>query len=230
MVRRCPGACTIGRAKRAASKPPISPPIWPRWANRRPTPAAPLDDDHWPQAEQLYEDLGCIQCHRFTPPADADEFGRTSLFFTGDKFQPGGLEAYLARPHAGYAWSRMPDFQLAESEVDGLAGIHSQSRRPERLPRHVARAPTRPAAGNCSKPPAAASVIAWTRRSLWLRRVVPVFGRPTRRAAVWPTTRPPAARRPIFAWPMPIASRCVLFCALARPICCTTRRPRFRSG
>ncbi|HEY1784870.1 MAG TPA: c-type cytochrome, partial [Pirellulales bacterium] len=73
--------------------------------------------------EGLYDDLGCVQCHRFTAPAEKDEFGRTSLYFVADKFQPGGLEAYLAHPHADYAWSRMPDFHLSASEVAALAAV-----------------------------------------------------------------------------------------------------------
>ena len=86
-------------------------------ASTAPTPG----DERLAEGEALYEDLGCIQCHRFTPPAEADPFGRTSLLFVGDKFQPGALQAYLARPHADYAWSRMPDFHLSASEVAALA-------------------------------------------------------------------------------------------------------------
>jgi type 1 glutamine amidotransferase/mono/diheme cytochrome c family protein/glucose/arabinose dehydrogenase len=80
-------------------------------------------DERLAQGESLYDDLGCVQCHRFTPPAENDEFGRTSLYFAADKFQPGALQAYLAHPHADYAWSRMPDFHLSESEVDALAEV-----------------------------------------------------------------------------------------------------------
>ena len=31
------------------------------------------------KVKSLYEDLGCIQCHRFTSPSDVDPFARTSL-------------------------------------------------------------------------------------------------------------------------------------------------------
>ncbi|HTU27157.1 MAG TPA: ThuA domain-containing protein, partial [Pirellulales bacterium] len=70
--------------------------------------------------EALYEDLGCIQCHRFTPPAERDEFGRTSLALATEKFQPGALARYLRVPHADFAWSPMPDFHLSDTEVAAL--------------------------------------------------------------------------------------------------------------
>ncbi|HEX4146379.1 MAG TPA: ThuA domain-containing protein [Pirellulales bacterium] len=82
--------------------------------------AAP-SDELLAAGEALYDDLGCVQCHRFTAPGDKDEFDRTSLFFVDDKFQPGALEAYLAHPHANFGWSRMPDFHLDEKEVTALA-------------------------------------------------------------------------------------------------------------
>ena len=81
------------------------------------------NDELLANGEALYDNLGCVQCHRFTPPADSDEFGRTSLFFVAEKFQPGALQTYLAHPHADYAWSRMPDFRLSDSEVDALAEV-----------------------------------------------------------------------------------------------------------
>ena len=161
--------------------------------------AAPPDDERLADGEALYEDLGCIQCHRFTPPADADAFGRTSLFFVGRQISAGALEAYLAQPHANYAWSRMPDFHLSQSEVDALAEfIRSKcdGKNPE-------------AAGPSSNATRGRELFQTAgcsqchRRgrgsSSELRRVAPMFGSPTLRADAWPTIRPPAARPPIFA-------------------------------
>ena len=75
----------------------------------------------------MYEGLGCIGCHLTAAPgsdeANEDEFGRTTLNHVGAKFRPGALANFLRQPHAGYAWSRMPDFQLTGQEASALAAF-----------------------------------------------------------------------------------------------------------
>src|SRR5262249_36508237 len=50
----------------------------------------------------LYEDLGCINCHRLTAPGNKDTFDRTTLYFVNAKYRPGMLEAFLQQPHRYY--------------------------------------------------------------------------------------------------------------------------------
>jgi hypothetical protein len=76
----------------------------------------------------LWEDLGCIGCHRRehdgnARPTDA----RFSLIFAFDKFQPGELTRYLLEPHRHFAWTRMPDFALSENEARSLAQVLIES-------------------------------------------------------------------------------------------------------
>ena len=70
----------------------------------------------------LWEDLGCIGCHRLSPSTeDAPIFPeRTMLNFSRDKFQPGELSRFLRQPQRHYPWTRMPDFQLTEVESELL--------------------------------------------------------------------------------------------------------------
>ena len=71
--------------------------------------------------EYLYEDLGCMSCHRLTLPNKKDEFDRTSLHYVGAKFQPGLLNAFLATPERHYKSTRMPNFRLNQRERAALA-------------------------------------------------------------------------------------------------------------
>ena len=76
------------------------------------------------QGEKMFEDLGCIACHRFTRPAAGDEpFDRVSLYFAGAKYRPSALVAYLSNPHAQYQWSRMPAIPLTADECRALASF-----------------------------------------------------------------------------------------------------------
>lgn len=77
------------------------------------------DDEH---GQELYESLGCIQCHRFTPAVEHDSFDRISLHFAAVKFSSlAALSEYLQAPHRDYKWTRMPDFRLSAGEADDLA-------------------------------------------------------------------------------------------------------------
>jgi cytochrome c551/c552 len=71
--------------------------------------------------EVLFEELGCIACHRFTPPGEADPWRRTSLHYTADKFPAASLMAYLQQPQRHHRFTRMPDFQLTDEESLSLA-------------------------------------------------------------------------------------------------------------
>lgn len=76
------------------------------------------------QGEILFEDRGCIACHRFTHPKVKDEpFDRVSLHFAGAKFQPSALVDYLSNPRAYYKWSRMPSIPLTTAECQALASF-----------------------------------------------------------------------------------------------------------
>jgi mono/diheme cytochrome c family protein len=76
--------------------------------------------------EILFENLGCIACHRFTPPTEEDVHKRTTLYAAGAKYRPGALAAFLKSPHAHYGASGMPDFRLSEAEAEQLAAFIRQ--------------------------------------------------------------------------------------------------------
>ncbi|MFP6612594.1 MAG: hypothetical protein VB835_09815 [Pirellulales bacterium] len=70
---------------------------------------------------ELFETLGCIACHRLTVEGDEpDELGRISLRQAPFKYHPGSLSRFLRAPRRHYPWSRMPNFQLTESEALSL--------------------------------------------------------------------------------------------------------------
>ena len=79
----------------------------------------------------LFEDLGCIACHRLTAPAELDPYDRLPLVHVAAKFQPGKLAEFLRRPQAHFPHTRMPDFALSEAEAAALAEHLSSSQRPE---------------------------------------------------------------------------------------------------
>jgi mono/diheme cytochrome c family protein len=70
---------------------------------------------------RLYEDLGCISCHRLTPPDAKDPFRRRTLYHVNAKYRPGMLAAFLLKPHAHHAGTGMPDFSLTGEEAAALA-------------------------------------------------------------------------------------------------------------
>lgn len=78
--------------------------------------------------EELFEERGCVACHRLTPPAEPDEFNRVSLYYVAAKFQPGAIASFLRAPFAHYAWGRMPDLQLGQQEAAALAAyLHAKA-------------------------------------------------------------------------------------------------------
>ncbi|MFG0332391.1 MAG: hypothetical protein ACF8TS_03420, partial [Maioricimonas sp. JB049] len=73
------------------------------------------------QGQILFEDLGCIACHRFTPPDEEDDFDRVSLAFAAAKFPAGAMASFLQQPHRYDRTSRMPDFALTAEEATAIA-------------------------------------------------------------------------------------------------------------
>jgi mono/diheme cytochrome c family protein len=68
----------------------------------------------------VYEDRGCIACHRFSAPETEDEFDRLSFHFIAEKYRPGALANFLADPRKHYQWSRMPVVPLSPEEAQQL--------------------------------------------------------------------------------------------------------------
>ncbi|MEE3369677.1 MAG: PA14 domain-containing protein [Planctomycetota bacterium] len=79
------------------------------------------------RGEALFEDRGCIGCHRFTAPGEPDEWGRLSLHFVAAKFQTGRLSRFLVDPEQHYAWTAMPNLGLTLSEATDLEVFLRQS-------------------------------------------------------------------------------------------------------
>jgi cytochrome c2 len=91
-------------------------------------PAESVADELADAGRLHFENLGCIACHRFTPPHEDDAFDRTTLHAAGVKYRPTALVAFLRSPHANHQASRMPDFELSEEEAVALAAfIRSRS-------------------------------------------------------------------------------------------------------
>ena len=89
----------------------------------KPSDKAPeIDQESIEIGEVVYEELGCISCHTTDPP-EKDEYDRTTLHRVAAKFHPGSLATFLAEPRRHYAWSRMPDLQLDEEEVELLVAF-----------------------------------------------------------------------------------------------------------
>ena len=92
--------------------------------------AVEANDDLIDEGLTLFEDRGCIACHRFDSPEEEDEdYNRVSLHYVNQKFQPGALSAFLSDTHQYYPWSKMPKFDLTKGETDALAAyIRSESK------------------------------------------------------------------------------------------------------
>lgn len=76
----------------------------------------------------LYEDLGCIACHRFTAPEKEDDFRRLSLTHVSASFSEHALQAYLQNPQAHYTLNPMPRFPLSSTEAaDLVAYLRAES-------------------------------------------------------------------------------------------------------
>ena len=74
-----------------------------------------------PPGAALFEDLGCIACHRLTPAAEHDPYDRLPLVHIAGKFRPDRLAVFLEKPSARYPQTRMPHFGLSHAEAGALA-------------------------------------------------------------------------------------------------------------
>jgi mono/diheme cytochrome c family protein len=70
----------------------------------------------------LYEKLHCVACHNAPDSAEVDP-KKISQKQVLAKFTPGSLVAFLKKPSAHYAWIRMPDFKLSDTEATQLAAF-----------------------------------------------------------------------------------------------------------
>ncbi len=70
---------------------------------------------------QLFEQLGCLACHRTSEVDAADELDRLSLHHVNQKYRPGALVAFLRKPHEHAPARGMPDFALSDVESRDLA-------------------------------------------------------------------------------------------------------------
>lgn len=79
-------------------------------------------DLRWETGLLLYERRGCIACHHFEPPDEADPYQRVSLHYIGSKQSHQQLVRFLRQPHQfREVGARMPDFQLDKPEAEALA-------------------------------------------------------------------------------------------------------------
>ena len=91
---------------RTESEPALQP-LKPLKHNAEPSPA-------------LFEKLLCAACHT-APDYAGPPTNKVALAQVATKFQPGKLAHYLLMPERDYAWTRMPNFRLTESEAKALA-------------------------------------------------------------------------------------------------------------
>jgi cytochrome c551/c552 len=85
--------------------------------------SAVADDASKRRGNQLFEDLGCIVCHRLTPNAEVDQWNRQSLTEVAHKFRPGQLERFITNPHEHFPTSYMGNFRLTPQEASDLSGF-----------------------------------------------------------------------------------------------------------
>lgn len=72
------------------------------------------------EKKPIFDRLHCAACHNGPDKAENDP-ARISLRHVAQKFKPNGLAEFLKQPERHFAWTRMPNFKLADSEVKELA-------------------------------------------------------------------------------------------------------------
>lgn len=82
-----------------------------------------LPADARDRGRDLYEDLGCLACHRLNAPTVSDPWSRLSLAHVAAKFVPEALVDYLRVPHRHHHATRMPNFGLSETEATDLVAF-----------------------------------------------------------------------------------------------------------
>lgn len=80
---------------------------------------------------EIYERLGCIACHRLTPPEQGDDWNRVSLHFVNAKFHTQSLAQFLKAPQRHAPNRKMPDFQLSNEEAQALVAFLKREARGE---------------------------------------------------------------------------------------------------
>lgn len=66
--------------------------------------------------------LHCAACHQEPGQHDPTD-SKISLRFVNQKFLPGALVEFLKKPESRYAWIRMPNFRLSDTEAGPLAAF-----------------------------------------------------------------------------------------------------------
>lgn len=72
-----------------------------------------------PDGGRVFANLDCIACH--TAPGAKPDPTRISLDHVSAKFKKLGLEDYLLKPEAHFAWNPMPNFHLSPQEASDLS-------------------------------------------------------------------------------------------------------------
>jgi cytochrome c1 len=82
-------------------------------------PSAQESPDLVATGAELAAKLHCAACHSI--PGEKPDPARPALKHVKEKFPPGALAAFLQKPEAHFAWTRMPNFQLTAAEAAALA-------------------------------------------------------------------------------------------------------------
>jgi len=99
---------------------PVTPHLKPEVRAAAALKAADSPDTASSENKPLFEKLHCTACHNASH-STAPDASKIPLNHVAEKFAPGRLAEFLRQPEAHYAWIRMPDFRLAESEARELA-------------------------------------------------------------------------------------------------------------
>ncbi len=85
------------------------------------------------KGEIIFEDRGCIACHRFSENSEEDDFDRISLALSNAKFQTGAIASHAINSRLHYEHSKMPRFDLSEGDaklIETFVRILSESKLP----------------------------------------------------------------------------------------------------
>ncbi len=104
---------------RLTSKLPTSPPISGVPLGTPVEVNIPSDDQTISAGGHLFTALGCIACH-LAPDSKVDDPTRIPLSVAKLKYRPAALKAFLLAPEKNYAWIRMPNFRLSDTEATAI--------------------------------------------------------------------------------------------------------------
>ncbi len=79
-------------------------------------------DEQKEAGKRLFETLHCVACHNAPDGNEADP-RKIPLKHVRGKFTAASLPAFLLKPEAHYAWTRMPNFKLKPEEAGQLAAF-----------------------------------------------------------------------------------------------------------